>query len=137
VSREVVRDAALESEVAEDRLLATLEEPPHLCLLATLEEPPHLWEKTPGKIPSCLNLVRTALLRRAHGMDLVYHGYAGHLPDGLPGVLRARVIADDASRIAAAMRDKHLEERQAAEFACRARRGAGQVDEVPVRRLLA
>jgi osmotically-inducible protein OsmY len=105
VSREVVRDAALKSGIAEDRLQATL------------EEPPRFWEKTPGKIPSHLNLVRTALLRRARGGDLVYHGYAGHLLLlGVPHVLRVRVIADDASRIAAAMADKRLDEKQAAEF---------------------
>jgi cytidylate kinase len=105
VSREVVRDAAVEYGLPEDRLQATL------------EEPPRLWEKTPGKLPSYLNLIRTALLRRARGGDLVYHGYAGHLLlDGVPNVLRVRVISDDASRVRAAMRDKGLTEKQAKEF---------------------
>ena len=105
VSREVVRDAAVRSGVSEDRLQATL------------EEPPRFWEKTPGKIPSHLNLIRTALLRRAHDGDLVYHGYAGHLLlSGVPRVVRVRVISDDASRIRAAMRDHQLDEKQAAEF---------------------
>ena len=89
VSREVVRDAAQESGLDEDRLQATL------------EEPPRFWEKTPGKIPAHLNLIRTALLRRARDGDLVYHGYAGHLLlEGVPNVLRVRVISDDASRVA-------------------------------------
>jgi osmotically-inducible protein OsmY len=105
VSREVVRDAAQESGMAEDRLQATL------------EEPPRFWEKTPGKIPSHLNLIRTALLRRARGGDLVYHGYAGHLLlEGVPNVLRVRVISDDTSRVQAAMRDKGLSEKQAVDF---------------------
>jgi osmotically-inducible protein OsmY len=105
VSREVVRDAAQESGVAE------------VSLQATLEEPPRFWQTTPGTIPAHLNLVRTALLKRAQGGDLVYHGYAGHLLlRGVPHVLRARIIADDASRVAAAMRDKGLTEKQAVEF---------------------
>jgi osmotically-inducible protein OsmY len=105
VSREVVRDAAVEYRLPEDRLQATL------------DEPPRFWEKTPGKIPAYLNLIRTALLRRARGGDLVYHGYAGHLLlEGVPNVLRVRVISDDASRVAAAMRDKGLTEKQAVEF---------------------
>ena len=80
-----------------------------VSLQATLEEPPRFWQKTPGKIPAHLNLVRTALLKRAQGGDLVYHGYAGHLLlRGVPHVLRVRIIADDASRVAAARRDKGL-----------------------------
>ena len=105
VSREVVRDAAQESGVPEEQLLTTL------------EEPPRFWEKDPARLAAHLNLVRTALLRRARDGDLVYHGYAGHLLlRGLPHMLRVRVIADDASRTAAAARDKGLDERQAAEF---------------------
>ncbi len=105
VSREVVRDAAQVWGLDEDRLQATL------------EEPPRFWEKTPGKIPAHLNLIRTALLRRARDGDLVYHGYAGHLLlEGVPHVLRVRVISDDTSRVRAAMRDKGLSEKQAVEF---------------------
>lgn len=105
ISREVVRDAAAASGVAE------------LSLQATLEEPPRFWEKTPGLIPAHLNLVRTALLKRAHGGDLVYHGYAGHLLlSGISHVLRVRVIETEESRIEAAMRDKDMTHKQAAHF---------------------
>lgn len=105
ISREVVRDAAQASGLDEDRLQATL------------EEPPRFWEKTPGKIPAHLNLIRTALLRRARDGDLVYHGYAGHLLlEGVPNVLRVRVITSDDARVRAAMRDKGLTEKQAVEF---------------------
>ena len=61
---EVVLDAAQDSGVDERELLVTL------------EEPPRFWEKTPGRIPAHLNLVRAALLRRAQAGDLVFHGYA-------------------------------------------------------------
>lgn len=105
ISREVVRDAARESGVEEG------------SLQATLEEPPRFWEKSPGRIPAHLNLVRTALLERALGGDFVYHGYAGHLLlSGLPSVLRVRVIAGEAYRVRTAMADHDMSEKQAVQY---------------------
>jgi len=105
ISREVVRDAAQASGVAEG------------SLQATLEEPPRFWEKTPGKIPAHLNLVRTALLKRAHDGDFVYHGYAGHLLlSGISHVLRVRVIASEAYRVQTAMNDFDMSEKDAAQY---------------------
>ena len=105
ISREVVRAAAQASGVDEG------------SLMATLEEPPRFWEKTPGRIPAHLNLVRTALLRRAHGGDFVYHGYAGHLLlSGISHVLRVRVIASEAYRVQTAMSDFGMSEKQAAQY---------------------
>jgi osmotically-inducible protein OsmY len=105
VSREVVVDAARDYGV------------PEAELQSTLEEPPHFWEKTPGRIAASLNLVRAALLKRARDGDLVYHGYAGHLLlGGIAHVLRVRVIADRESRIRAAMEDKGMDHRAAADF---------------------
>ena len=105
ISREVVRDAAQASGVAED------------SLQATLEEPPRFWEKTPGRIPAHLNLVRTALLERASGGDFVYHGYAGHLLlSGIAHVLRVRVIASDAYRVETAMHDFQMSEKEATRY---------------------
>lgn len=102
LSREVVLEAAEDSGVEE-----------HL-LLSTLEEPPHFWEKTPGRIPAHLNLVRAALLRRAQGGELVYHGYAGHLLlGGIPHVLRARIIAGPEKRIAALIKDFNMSRKEA------------------------
>lgn len=105
ISREVVRDAAQASGVDEG------------SLVATLEEPPRFWEKTPGRIPAHLNLVRSALLQRADGGDFVYHGYAGHLLlSGISHVLRVRVIASEAYRVETAMRDRNLNEKEATRF---------------------
>jgi osmotically-inducible protein OsmY len=102
VSREVVLDAAQESGVDERELQSTL------------EEPPRFWEKTPGRIPAHLNLVRTALLRRAQGGELVYHGYAGHLLlRGISHVLRVRMIAGPEARIDALMQDFHMSHKEA------------------------
>ncbi len=102
VSREVVLDAAEFSGVDEK------------ALTSTLEDPPRFWEKTPGRIPAHLNIVRTALLRRAQGGDLVYHGYAGHLMlSGIPHVLRVRIIAGPEKRIAALMKDFGMDHKQA------------------------
>ena len=105
ISREVVRDAAQASGVDEG------------SLLATLEDPPRFWEKTPGRIPAHLNLVRTALLQRADGRDFVYHGYAGHLLlSGISHVLRVRVIASEAYRVETAMHDRGLNEKEATRY---------------------
>jgi cytidylate kinase len=102
VSREVVLEASEESGVEEHELLSTL------------KEPPSFWEKSPGRIPAHLNLVRTALLRRAQGGDLVYHGYAGHLLlSGIPHVLRVRIIAGPEKRLDALMEDYHLTRKEA------------------------
>jgi osmotically-inducible protein OsmY len=105
ISREVVREAAQASGVPEG------------SLAATLEEPPRFWEKTPGRIPAHLNLVRTALLRRAHAGGFVYHGYAGHLLlSGIAHVLRVRVIAGEAYRVQTAMDDLGMNEKDAAQY---------------------
>jgi cytidylate kinase len=103
VSREVVLEAAQDSGVNE------------AALHSTLQEPPHFWEKTPGRIPAHLNLIRAALLRRAQGGELVYHGYAGQfLLGGIPDVLRVRIIAGPEKRIAALMTDFHMSHKEAA-----------------------
>lgn len=105
ISREVVRDAAQASGVDEG------------VLVATLEDPPRFWEKSPGRIPAHLNLVRTALLERARGGGFVYHGYAGHLLlSGISHVLRVRVIASEAYRVLAAMSDFGMGEKEAAKY---------------------
>jgi cytidylate kinase len=102
VSREVVLDASEDSGVAERELQSTL------------EDPPRFWEKTPGRMPAHLNLVRTALLRRAQGGDLVYHGFAGHLMlGGIAHILRVRVIAGAESRIQALMDYKGMSRKEA------------------------
>jgi cytidylate kinase len=102
VSREIVLDASQDSGVNERDLQSTL------------EEPPRFWEKTPGRMPAHLNLVRTALLRRAQAGDLVYHGYAGHLMlGGISHILRVRIIAGAESRIKALMDDKGMSRKEA------------------------
>ena len=127
ISREVVRDAAQASGVDEG------------SLQATLEEPPRFWEKTPGRIPAHLNLVRTALLQRARGGDFVYHGYAGHLL--LSGIAaRAARARDRRARRTASRRPcatSGMNEKQAAQYVEDAQRPAQEVDQVPVRRGLA
>ena len=102
VSREVVLDASQDSGVDERELQSTL------------EDPPRFWEKTPGRMPAHLNLVRTALLRRAQAGDLVYHGLAGHLMlGGISHILRVRVIAGAESRIQALMDYKGMSRKEA------------------------
>jgi cytidylate kinase len=108
VSREVIMDAAQESGIAEERIQKTFEEPPRFL------------QQQPGRMASHLNFVRAALLRRASGGDLVYHGLAAHLLlEGIPHVLRVRIIDDREARIEAAMEDKHLSRKEADQFITR------------------
>ena len=102
IGLEVVRDAAQASGVDEGELLTTR------------EEPPRYGEKKPGRIPAHLNLVRTALLRRAQTGNLVYHGYIGHLLlRGISHVLRVRIITGTEKRIAMLMKDQDMSEKKA------------------------
>jgi cytidylate kinase len=108
VSREVIMDAAEESGIPEERIQKTF------------EEPPGFWQQQPGRMATHLNFVRAALLKRASGGDLVYHGLAAHLLlEGIPHVLRVRIIDDRESRIEAAMDDKHMSRKQADQFITR------------------
>jgi cytidylate kinase len=91
ISREVILDAAKEYGISEEKLNAAI------------KEAPPFWQQTPGKRIAYLNFVIAALLERARGGNLVYHGHAGHLLlSGISHVLRVRVIADMEFRIRAA-----------------------------------
>lgn len=104
VSNEVIYDAAEEFGVPEEKLNTVL------------QEPPKVWRQRPGRRLAHMNFVRAALLRRATGGSLVYHGYAGHLLlHDVSHVIRVRIIADMAFRIKAAMETDGLTKQQAIE----------------------
>ena len=73
-------------------------------LAAAFSEPSPFWEQVPGKRIAYLKCVTAAILQRAEGGNMVYHGHAGHLlVRGVSHVLRVRVVADMEFRIKAAM----------------------------------
>lgn len=92
VSTELIRDAAEEFHVPEEKLNAAL------------SEPPKIWRRNPGRRIAHMNFFRAALLKRASGDNLIYHGDAGHLLlNDIAHMLRIRVVADMEYRIHAAM----------------------------------
>lgn len=102
VSNEVIFDAAEEFGVPEEKLNASL------------QEPPKAWHQSPGRRLAHMNFVLAALLKRAAGGNLVYYGWAGHLLlHDVCHVIRVRIIADMNYRIKAAMEKEGLNRQQA------------------------
>jgi len=104
---ERVEDALLDAAaerfgVARDRLVRTLEGPPPF-----LSKLPHEREKN-------LAFLRAAMADLVLRDNAVYHGFAGHLvPRGISHVLGVCLIANLDHRIAAAVREAGLTEKQA------------------------
>ncbi|MEW6444133.1 MAG: cytidylate kinase family protein [bacterium] len=97
VSREVIQDAARASGDSPEELASAM------------KEAPPFWQQVPTKRMRYLNYVCSALLERAQGGKLIYHGHAGHLLlVGISHVIRVRVIADPEFRIASAMERHRL-----------------------------
>jgi cytidylate kinase len=97
VSREVILDAATHYGISEEKLTAAI------------KEPPSFWQQGPEKRGAYLSFVTAALLERAKGGNLVYHGHAGHLLlSRISHTIRARVIADIEYRTKAAMEQRQL-----------------------------
>ena len=97
VSREVLTEAASRYGVDEDALRKALEDKPGMLERMTLERVHHM---------VC---IRGALLQEAKDDNLVYHGLAGHLLlQGVPHVLKVRVVADMEFRIKSAMQRNGL-----------------------------
>jgi len=89
VSREeIVLDAAREYGISEDELTSAM------------NEPPPFWMQVPSRRFAYLKCLTVALLERAKGGKLVYHGHAGHLLlSGISHLIRIRLIADMDYRI--------------------------------------
>jgi len=83
-------------------------------LTEAVNQPPPFWQQVPGRRVAYLMCLTAALLKRAQGGNLVYHGHAGHfLLSGIAHVLRIRVIADMEYRIQAAMERMNLKRDEA------------------------
>jgi cytidylate kinase len=103
VSREMIlEDAANDFGVAEEHL-------EHV-----VNERPKPWQQNRDRRAAYLNFIRAALLRRSRDGKLVYHGHVGHLLlSGVANILRVRVIAGEAWRIEAAMKDFNIDRKAA------------------------
>jgi cytidylate kinase len=105
ISREVLVEASGEYGVREERLWRALTQKPGVLERLTLERSRYL------------AYIRAALMKEVRDEKAVYHGHAGHLLlQGVPHVLRVKVIANMEFRIAAAMEREHLSEKEAERF---------------------
>jgi len=83
-------------------------------LTDAINQPPPFWQQVPGRRIAYLMCLTAALLKKAQGGKLVYHGHAGHfLLSSISHVLRVRVIADMEYRIQSAMERMNLKRDQA------------------------
>ncbi|MFC1628450.1 AAA family ATPase [Gemmatimonadota bacterium] len=104
IAREVLREAA-----------RSLGASPEL-LTAKYESVPGLWARLTHEREIYTLAVQTALMKYCIEDDLIYHGLAGrYFLDGLPGVLRTRLIAPLETRVRAVRRVHHHMSPQAAE----------------------
>jgi len=105
ISREVLLEASQEYSVAEEKLFEALTKKPGFLERLTVERIRYL------------AYIRSALTKEAKSGNLVYHGHAGHLLlEGVPHLLRVRVIANMEFRIEAAMERYNLNREEAIEF---------------------
>ena len=102
ISKEIIFDAAEEFGIPEEKITASL------------MEPPKSWKLKPSRRIAHLNFVRFALLKAVKDGNIVYHGFAGHLLFGsaLP-ILRVRVISNMEDRIQSAMDEDQSTRKQA------------------------
>lgn len=97
VAREVIREAAAELDVSEDRLCRAM------------ERAPRLWSRHRSERNVYIETVRAALAEYVVGGDLIYHGRAGQLLlAGLPAVLRVRLIAPLSVRVSSLLESAEM-----------------------------
>jgi cytidylate kinase len=86
-------------------------------LSKAISEAPGLWERWSSEKARYLACARAALINEVKNDNVVYHGLAGHfLLQGVPHVIKVRVIADMEFRIKAAMERGHLTRADAIQF---------------------
>jgi cytidylate kinase len=101
VSREIIVEAAEAAGISVG------------AMADTLDKPPSFFERLSKDRDTYLVFVRAALHRNAAAGSFVYHGHDGHLLLDLPNVLRVRVVAPLAYRVAAVRDALGLDEREA------------------------
>ncbi|MFC1929304.1 cytidylate kinase family protein [Chloroflexota bacterium] len=107
LARVVAHEAALRYGVSEEKLSKAMEEPPGI--LERLRT-----ERERARYLAC---ARATLVREVKNDNVVYHGLAEHfLLEGVPHVLRVRVIANIEFRIKGAMERTGLERKEAIEY---------------------
>ena len=90
---------------------------PEIQLIRAIHDAPSVLDRfTYGK-ERYVAYIRSALLQQVSNDNVVYHGLAGHfLLQGIPHVLKLRIIADFADRVREEMRRENLTEKEAREI---------------------
>lgn len=102
ISREILIEASQLFNISETKLIQSLHDVPSI-----LERITHGKEKY-------LAYIQAALLERVKNDNVVYHGHAGHLLlAAVPRVLKVRVIADQAERVALMQRKENISNEEA------------------------
>jgi cytidylate kinase len=102
ISREILIEASQLFNISETKLIQSIHDAP-----STLER------ITRGK-EKYLAYIQAALLQRIKNDNIVYHGHAGHLLlAAIPRVLKVRVIADQAERVALMQRKENISKEEA------------------------
>ena len=87
---------------------------PELKLVRAIHDAPSLLERfTYGKEPYVAS-IRAALLRQVQKGNVIYHGLAGHfLLQGIPNILKVRIIADLEDRVKEEMKREKISAEEA------------------------
>jgi cytidylate kinase len=90
---------------------------PEIQLIRAIHDAPSILDRfTYGK-EKYVAFIRAALLKQAQQDNLVYHGLAGHFfLQGIPHVLKVRIIADFEDRVKEEMRREDISEKEAREI---------------------
>jgi cytidylate kinase len=102
ISREILIEASQLFNISETKLIQSIHDAP-----STLER------ITRGK-EKYLAYIQAALIKRIKNNNIVYHGHAGHLLlAAIPQVMKVRVIADQAERVALMQRKENISKEEA------------------------
>jgi cytidylate kinase len=87
---------------------------PEIMLLHAIQDAPSILDRfTHGKV-AYITYIQSALLEHVKRGNVVYHGLAGHiLLKGMARVLKVRIIADPALRVAVVMERERVDEKEA------------------------
>jgi cytidylate kinase len=87
---------------------------PEIKLVRAIHDAPSILERFTYAKETYVAYIRAALLRQAQKDNLVYHGLAGHfLLQGLPHVLKVRIIADLEDRVREEMKRANISAEEA------------------------
>lgn len=82
---------------------------PEIRLIRAIHDAPSIFERFTYAKEQYVAFIRAALLRHVQKDNVVYHGLAGHfLLQGLPHVLKVRIIADLEDRVAEEMKRENI-----------------------------